>query len=78
MNEKFTSLILNRNNLKNMERKKDFEWEDYQKGCKEYKFSDLTLEELKVWAYNWEYNIEEREDGIYLIGSRGQHTMKWK
>ena len=60
------------------EKKKDFVWEDYQKGVKEHKFSDLTLEELKVWAYNWEYSMEDRDDGMHLIGKRGQHSMKWK
>lgn len=56
---------------------KTFNWEGYTDGRKEYKFEDLTEQELEEWAYNFEHKVEKNKKGIYLRGKHG-YKMKWK
>lgn len=57
--------------------RKTFNWEGYNKDGKEYKFEDLTEEELEEWGNHFEHKIERTKKGIYLKGKHG-HKMKWK
>lgn len=54
---------------------KTFNWENYNIGRKEYKFEDLTEEELKNWAQNWDFKIKKKNNKIYLIGKSGSQFL---
>lgn len=57
--------------------RKTFNWEGYTEGRGEYKFEDLTEDELEDWAGEWRFKIEKNKKGIYLRGKSG-HRIKWK
>lgn len=50
---------------------KIFNWEGYNKGRQEYRFEDLTEEELKEWAKNWGFKIKKIKGKVYLRGKNG-------
>lgn len=56
---------------------KTFNWENYTKGRTDYKFEDLTHEELEDWAYNCNFKIIKTKKGIFVKGKFG-HKIKWK
>ena len=57
---------------------KTFNWENYTVGREEHKFEDLTLEELKNWAYWFEFKVEEIKGKIYLRGKHNNCRILWK
>ncbi len=57
---------------------KTFNWEGYNSGGKEYKFEDLTLDELKDWAEKWGFKVKKIKNKTYVVSKHNSFKMLWK